>query len=67
MIERHFLFPEYYVQKVAKCDECKIELQDTGVTIMSNPPIMQYNCPKCGKIYEFTKTELEGGWKWRIL
>lgn len=67
MIEKHFLFPEYYVLKVPKCDDCKIELQDTGYMIMTNPPVKQYRCSKCGRLYNFNESDIQGNWKFRTI
>lgn len=67
MIEKHFLFPQYYVHKIAKCDECKCELYYTGIELLSNPPLKQMKCPKCGKEYNINAKELQGEWKWRAI
>lgn len=67
MIEKHFLFPQYYIHKVAKCDECKCELYYTGIELLSNPSLKQMKCPKCGKEYNISIKELQGEWKWRAL
>ena len=68
MIDKHFLFPEMYIAKVPKCDDCEKQvLQQTGHMLMSNPPLVEYVCPKCKKIYNYTQDELEGEWKWRVI
>lgn len=40
------------VKKVAKCPDCNIELENSGVQLYSNPPQHPYSCPNCGR--EFT-------------
>lgn len=68
MIDKHFLFPEFYIAKIPKCDDCKgIVLQQTGQILMSNPALIQYKCPNCGKIYDIREDELQGEWKWRAI
>lgn len=68
MIDKHFLFPEFYIAKIPKCDDCKgIVLRQTGQILMSNPPLIQYKCPSCGKIYDIREDELQGEWKWRAI
>ena len=37
----------------AYCDDCKVELIDTGVVLTSFPAQYPYKCPKCGKAYTF--------------
>lgn len=67
MLEKHYLFPECYIIKIPKCDNCKVELQDTGIVLMSNPPQYTYKCPKCNKEYTFRENEIQGEWKWRTI
>lgn len=67
MIEKHFLFPQYYILKIPKCDDCKIQLQDTGRRLLSNPPICIYKCPKCNREYNYNESQIQGEWKWRTL
>lgn len=67
MIEEHFLFPQYYIHKIPKCDTCKIELWNTNVELMSNPPQRVYQCPKCNEKYNISVDDLEGEWKWRMI
>lgn len=67
MIKQTFLFPEYYVHKEAYCDECNIKLQDTGMQLMSNPPLQIMKCPKCGKEYNISTQDLQGHWRWRSM
>lgn len=67
MLEKHYLFPECYVAKIPKCDDCLVQLKDTGTMLMSNPPIYVYKCPKCNKEYNFNQTEIQGEWRWRTL
>lgn len=67
MIQEQFLFPQYYVHRIAYCDKCKIPLNDKGIRLMSNPPITVLECPKCKKEYQYTETELRGEWKWRTI
>jgi phage FluMu protein Com len=68
MIDKHFLFPEYYIAKVPKCDNCKgIILKQTGQSFMAYPVLIEYKCPKCNKIYTFGEDELQGEWKWRVI
>ena len=50
MIEKQFVFPEYYINKVPKCDDCKnVILQDTGIRLTSYPPQMVLRCPNCNR------------------
>lgn len=67
MIEKHFLVPQYYILKIPKCDNCKINLEDTGRRLLTYPPSSIYKCPKCNKEYYFRENELEGEWKWRTI
>ena len=67
MIEKHYLFPECYVIKIPKCDECNIELKQEPYVLSSNPVQYNYRCPKCNKEYHFYEKELEGEWKWRTI
>ena len=68
MIDKHYLFPEVYIAKIPKCDDCKgIVLKQTGQVLMSNPALIQYKCPNCDKIYNIREDELQGEWKWRTI
>lgn len=67
MIQKHFLFPQYYIHKVAICDNCKCELYFTGTELLTDPPIKVMKCPKCGKEYNIHPKELQGEWKWRAI
>lgn len=67
MIDKQFLFPEYYIAKIPKCDDCKVKLQDTGISLMTNPPQRQFVCPKCSKQYNIYENELQGEWRWRTI
>ena len=67
MIDKHFLFPEFYIAKVPKCDECKVVLKQIGQMLMSNPVLIEYICPQCNKIYNYKETDLQGEWKWRAI
>lgn len=68
MIDKHYLFPECYVAKVPKCDDCKgIILKQTGQILMSNPLQIEYKCPNCNKMYTYREDELQGEWKWRVI
>ena len=68
MIDKHFLFPEFYIAKVPKCDDCTgIVLKQTGQIIMTNPALIEYVCPKSGKNYSYREDELQGEWKWRAI
>lgn len=67
MIEKHFLFPEYYIHKIPKCDDCKEVLEDMHIELPVYPSRYKFICPKCNKIYEFTYKDLEGEWKWRTI
>ena len=44
------------------CD-CGEELKTTGYTLLSNPPMYEHECPKCGIRYNlpsaYPKTEVE--------
>lgn len=67
MIEKRFLFPECYVAKVPFCDDCKVQLSQSGVQVLTNPVKLQYICSKCHKEYYFLESEVQGEWKWRML
>ena len=67
MIEKHFVFPEYYIVKVPLCDDCKVRLHDNNLMIATNPPQWQYSCPQCNKVYTFSSEELKGEWKFKAL
>ena len=67
MIDKHYLFPECYIAKIPKCDECKVTLNQEPYTLMSNPPILVFKCPKCNKEYHYNENELKGEWKWRTI
>ena len=39
MIEKQYVFPQYYINKIPKCDDCKdIILIDTGARLTSSIP-----------------------------
>lgn len=67
MIKEEFLIPEYYVNKVPMCDDCKVALKQEPYILMSNPAKYGYKCPKCNKEYYFFENELKGEWKWRTI
>lgn len=68
MIEKQFVFPEYYINKVPKCDDCKnVILQDTGIRLTSYPPQIVLRCPNCNREYTHYEHELRGEWKWRAI
>ena len=67
MIKKEFLIPEFYINKRAFCDNCDVELQDTGTRLMSNPPLIVLRCSKCNKEYNIRSDELQGEWKWRTI
>ena len=67
MIQKQFLFPQYYIRKVPVCDDCKVSLQDTGRRLLSDPPISVFQCCKWNRLYNFRQSELEGEWKWRTI
>ncbi len=68
MIEKQFLFPECYINKIPKCDDCKnIILRDTGMRLATNPGQVILKCPNCNKEYYYYENELIGEWKWRII
>lgn len=67
MIKQVFLFPQYYVHKQPICDDCGQELFSTGITLVSNPPLVEHICKKCGKTYNISETDLRGEWKWRTM
>ena len=67
MIKEEFLFPQFYVNKIPICDNCKSRLKDTGMMYMSNPPILEYKCENCEKFYTFKESDLKGEWKWRVI
>lgn len=66
-IQKQFLFPECYVNKIPICDLCNVPLEDTNVMLASDPPYWVYKCPKCGKEYHFRESEIRGEWKWRTI
>lgn len=67
MIQKQFLFPEYYIKKIPTCDKCKTSLESTGTVLMSNPPLYVYKCPRCQEIYNIKEDDLQGEWKWRSI
>lgn len=67
MIEKQYLFPECYINKIPKCDDCKEVLKDTGERLTSFPIQVVLHCPKCNKQYTFYEYELQGEWKWRTI
>lgn len=67
MIKEQFLFPQYYIHRVACCDDCNIPLNDRGTRLMSNPPKIVMICPKCNKEYYIDEDKLIGEWKWRTI
>lgn len=68
MIEKQYVFPEFYINKVPKCDDCNnVILEDTGYRLTSNPPKIVLKCPKCNKEYTYYEHEVRGEWKWRTL
>lgn len=67
MIEKKFLFPEYYIHKIPMCDECKCILEDLNVMLPLSPPKHVFKCPNCNKEYSFLSSELNGEWKWRTI
>lgn len=66
-IKKQFLIPEYYIHKIPICDDCNVELEDTGRMLMSNPPLTVLKCSKCNKEYQINSYELQGEWKWRTI
>lgn len=67
MIEKQYLIPECYINKVPKCDECKVELWNTGVELLSTNCLRVYQCPNCNKKYNIPAADLQGEWKWRTI
>jgi len=67
MIEKQYLIPECYINKVPKCDKCKLELMYTNSELLMDPPLRVYECPKCNERYNIPIAELQGEWKWRII
>ena len=69
MIKKHYLFPECYVMKVPKCDDCdNVILAHTGNIVTPEAgEQLEYRCPKCNKIYLFSENDLKGEWKWRTI
>lgn len=67
MIKKTYLIPEFYIHKEPYCDECKIPLKDAGRTLMVNPPLHVYKCPRCGVEYNLKEADLQGEWKWRSI
>lgn len=67
MIDKVFLFPQYYIAKIPKCDDCKAQLVANGMQILTSPTQSVYHCPKCGKEYTFYDKDLQGEWKWRAI
>ena len=51
MIKEEYLFPQYFVNKIPICDDCKEPLKNTNQQLLSNPPLLIYKCPKCNKEY----------------
>ena len=67
MIKNHYLFPQFYIAKIPYCDECNIQLIQTGMELLTYPPMIEYKCERCNKIYNISQNDLEGEWKWRVL
>lgn len=68
MIKEQYLFPEFYINKIPKCDNCTDTiLEDTGARLASYPPKVILKCPKCFTEYNYTENELQGEWKWRTI
>ena len=68
MIEKQYVFPECYINKIPKCDDCKnVILKDTGIRLMSMPAQVKLKCPNCNKEYDDYENELEGEWVWRTI
>ena len=67
MIKKTYLFPQFFIHKQAFCDDCNIPLTDTGVQLLSNPPLQVMKCSKCNKEYNIKVSDLLGEWKWRVL
>ena len=67
MIEKKFLFPEYYILKIPKCDKCNVALKNNNMQLAIYPPKYEYECPECGNIYNFREDEVQGEWKWRTI
>ena len=67
MVEKQFLFPQYYINKILKCDICKEILINTGEVLMSNPPIYIYKCSNCNKTYNFKEDDIRGEWVWKTI
>lgn len=67
MIKKEFCFPEYYINKVPMCDDCNCVLNATGIVYTVYPQLYEYKCDKCGKLYKFNESELQGEWKWRTI
>lgn len=63
-IKEKKLIPKYYLQRVAVCDDCNEELQDTGQRLLSSPLQWSMRCPKCKKFYHILETKLQSEWIW---
>lgn len=67
MIRKQYVYPECYINKIPICDDCKETLKDTGRRLMSNPPLIVLQCPKCKREYNYRENELQGEWKWKTI
>lgn len=66
-IQKKYLIPECFIMKLPMCDDCEVELLDTGTQYATYPPQLVYKCPKCNKEYVFNVNEIQGEWKWRTI
>ena len=68
MVEKQFVIPEMYINKIPKCDDCvDTVLEDTGLRLMCKPAKILLQCPKCKKEYTFLEDDLKGEWVWRTI
>ena len=55
-------YNKYKITSVTKaipmCDDCNIELVNTNIQLLSNPPQDIYRCEKCGKEYHIYSKDL---------
>lgn len=58
MIKKNFLFSQFYIFKELYCDDCNVKLQDTGMQLLSDPPLQVMKCPRCNKEYDIKITDL---------
>lgn len=63
MIKEIKMIPEYYIKRIAYCDDCGKELINTGSQLLSCPLKVVLKCKECNKYYHISENELQDEWK----